>query len=1084
MDPLIYVERLIVDEAAAFAALVFRLTQASTQITSVQYQTSNGTAEASWDYTGRGLTTLTFAPGETQKIVQIALLPDTTAESIEHLWINLQNASGLVIAAPWSLVSIIDNDRSDRAPIASVDDISIDESNGLAKFTILLDRASNVPVTVSYRTLNDTATAGSDYQALTGSVTFAPGQTAKTISVTILNDAVAERAESFFFELTGISGVGGAQLGARRAVGTIGLSDGPAGATPVVTIDPITVSEGDVDGVAEITVRLSARSTTTTSVEILTSNGTAEASWDYHGRGAERLVFAPGETVKTYHIPIYNDATVENLEQFWVALRNPVGLVVDAQWSLVSIIDNDRGERAPIAWVDDVAVDESDGYARFVIGLDRASTVPVTVSYRTVNESATAGADYRAATGSVTFAPGETAKTIAVQIMDDTLAERAETFAFELTGISGVSGAQLGARRAVGTIGLSDGVAAATPFVTIDPITVSEGDPDGVVEVTVRLSARSTTSTSVELRTTNGEAEASWDYAGRGPDRLVFAPGETVKTYHIPIYDDASVERTEHFWVGLQNAVGLTISEPWSLVTIIDNDSADRPPVVSVSDVRLDEIDGFARFVISLDRAATVPFTVSYETVNGTAGASDFTARSGNVVFNPGDTSAVVAVAVTDDALSEGAETFNLRVTGLAGVTNAAVAKGAGVATISRSDGATTGTPTLSVADVSVSEGAGVARFHLVLDAPSTTARSVVVGTSNGSAQSSWDYLGRASHLVTFAPGETVKTIDVQILEDSTIEAAETFNLNLSSPTGLNLARTTAVATIVNNDPSQVSVAAVNPQRAEGNSAATTFTFVIDRSGVVASAQSVNWSVVAEGTNAADFQGNVIPSGTVAFAANQTRQTVVVRVVGDQVEEGNEAFSFRLSNPSNGLVIANQTARSIILNDDTTTVITGTNGADTLTGTGSANVIRGVGGADILFGLGGSDTLDGGAGADQLTGGAGADRQTGGAGADRFIFTALSDSTVALSGRDTVLDFSRAQGDRIDLSAIDANTALAGNQTFTLTPADFTGVAGQISVARWGNDNTVRLDVNGDGVADAAIQVVSVTALIAADFIL
>ena len=109
---------------------------------------------------------------------------------------------------------------------------------------------------------------------------------------------------------------------------------------------------------------------------------------------------------------------------------------------------------------------------------------------------------------------------------------------------------------------------------------------------------------------------------------------------------------------------------------------------------------------------------------------------------------------------------------------------------------------------------------------------------------------------------------------------------------------------------------------------------------------------------------------------------------------------------------------------------------------------------------------------------------TGGAGADTFIFTALSDSTPALAGRDRITDFSHADLDRIDLSALDANAGLAGNQAFVLVAEDFTGTPGEISVASWGTKRLVQLDVDGDGVADFALTVISATDLVAGDFIL
>jgi Ca2+-binding RTX toxin-like protein len=126
-----------------------------------------------------------------------------------------------------------------------------------------------------------------------------------------------------------------------------------------------------------------------------------------------------------------------------------------------------------------------------------------------------------------------------------------------------------------------------------------------------------------------------------------------------------------------------------------------------------------------------------------------------------------------------------------------------------------------------------------------------------------------------------------------------------------------------------------------------------------------------------------------------------------------------------------------------------------------ADTLVGAGGNDILYGLDGDDTLTGGGGADFLV---------GGAGADTFVFTAATDSSPFVS--DLVFDFNHAQGDRIDLSAIDANSNTAANDTFSVVTS-FSNAAGQLILATPDSSGYYHLsgDVNGDGVADFVIAV-------------
>ncbi len=160
--------------------------------------------------------------------------------------------------------------------------------------------------------------------------------------------------------------------------------------------------------------------------------------------------------------------------------------------------------------------------------------------------------------------------------------------------------------------------------------------------------------------------------------------------------------------------------------------------------------------------------------------------------------------------------------------------------------------------------------------------------------------------------------------------------------------------------------------------------------------------------------------------------------------------------------------------------------ADTLLGDANANEFHGNAGADIIKGFAGNDKIYGDAGADVITGGAGKDICYGGADADTFVFKTLADSTVALTGRDYLLDFTHLS-DKIDLSAIDANAGLAGNQAFSFIGLGaFTGVAGQLHLfANAAGFTVLSGDVDGDTVMDFAINIKGTgLGLTGADFIL
>jgi Ca2+-binding RTX toxin-like protein len=155
---------------------------------------------------------------------------------------------------------------------------------------------------------------------------------------------------------------------------------------------------------------------------------------------------------------------------------------------------------------------------------------------------------------------------------------------------------------------------------------------------------------------------------------------------------------------------------------------------------------------------------------------------------------------------------------------------------------------------------------------------------------------------------------------------------------------------------------------------------------------------------------------------------------------------------------------------------TGVGLAQTLSGNGAANRLTGDGDADTLRGMGGADALNGGAGGDRLAGGTGRDLLTGGAGADVFVYEALADSVGR--DRDRILDFSQADGDRIDLSAV-----FGGTIDF-IEGAAFSGIAGQLRQSTSGTSTLLELDTDGDKRANLLIGVDGAITFTDADFLL
>jgi subtilisin family serine protease len=209
-------------------AFTVTLSAAATANVSVNFATANGTATAGSDYAATS-GTLAFLPGETTKQILVDVIGDTAYEANETFAVALSGASAGARIATASATGTITNDDSQPPPPATptlaINSVAALENAGTFVFTVTLSAASSSKVTVRFGTANGTAKAGrtGDYTATSGTLTFNPGETSKTIAVAVRNDTVVEPDETFFVNLSRASG---ATIAVGRGTGTIRNDDG------------------------------------------------------------------------------------------------------------------------------------------------------------------------------------------------------------------------------------------------------------------------------------------------------------------------------------------------------------------------------------------------------------------------------------------------------------------------------------------------------------------------------------------------------------------------------------------------------------------------------------------------------------------------------------------------------------------------------------------------------------------------------------------------------------------------------------------------------------------------------------------
>ncbi|OYT91959.1 MAG: hypothetical protein CFE43_11155, partial [Burkholderiales bacterium PBB3] len=363
---------------------------------------------------------------------------------------------------------------------------SVNEAAGTLTYTVTLSNAASGPITVAYNAASGTATAGTDFSAA-GTLTFAPGVTSQTFTVAITNDGTFEGSEQFFVNLS--APTGGATIATGTVTTTI-LDDGtgPGGSdndTPVLSIANITVAEG---ASAVFTVSISNPSTSAVVFTPALNSGSATLGTDTAAAGtleffngsawvavSGNVTIPAGSTSVQLRLATTDDAIAEANETFTLTATPVSGSTTAAASGTATITDNDA---LPAFSINDVSVNEAAGTATFTVTRTGATSSASSVDYATASDTATSGADFVAASGTLNFAAGVTTVTITVPvtITNDGTFEGSEQF---FVNLSAPVNATISDNQGVGTI-LDDGTGPGgsdndTPVLSIANITVAEG---------------------------------------------------------------------------------------------------------------------------------------------------------------------------------------------------------------------------------------------------------------------------------------------------------------------------------------------------------------------------------------------------------------------------------------------------------------------------------------------------------------------------------------------------------------------------------------------------------------------------------
>ncbi len=866
------------------------LSSASQQTVTVNFATTNGSASAPSDFSAVFLDSLTFNPGETEKTLSIEISGDLDIESDETFLVNLSGAVNATVADAGGIGTLTNDDAAAAGIIQfSSSSYTVNEGGGTATITVNRASGSAGAVTVNSATSNGTATAGQDYTATAGTLSWANGDASpKTITIPITDDAAVEGSETVNITLS--NPTGGVVIGSPNPA-VLTINDNDAGSA-TISINDVSQAEGNSGNQLTFQVTLSAQSNQIVSVNYATSDGTAMAPGDYTAVPAQTLNFNPGQTQQQIVVNINGDTDVESNESFFVNLSSPVGASIADSQGVGTLTNDDGAVSAGTLQFSSLAysINENSPTATITVTRNSGTSGAVTVNYATSNGSATAGQDYTASSGILTWASGDgSAKNFTIPILDDNSLEGSETVNISLSSPTG--GSAIGSPGAsVLTIVDDD----SQPSIAISDVSQNEGNGANQMLFNVTLSAASTQTVTVNYSTANGTASAGTDYTAVSPTQIVFNPGEISKPAAVNIIGDFVIETDETLFVNLSGAVNAPIFDTQGVGTLVNDDAAG---VIQFESSGFSVSEGSPTAVITVTRTGGLSSGVSvqYFTIDGSAtSGQDYTRVSGSLTFEPNQATKTFSIPIINDLVDESDETVNLALDAPMGGASLGSPINAILTIVDNDD-----PPTLSISDASLNEGnLGQASltFTVTLTGQSSQAVTVNYSTANGTATAPGDYTAILSSDLTFNPGQTTKQITVQVKGDYDREQNENFFVNLTNPSGATITDAQGTGTILNDDFG----GAFRFTSAEYTVGEPSGVIVVSvqRTGGAASGVTVNYS--SSNSSAIAGQDYTAVAGTLTFEGGQTVKMFSIPIANDGVAEGEETFNLILSDATGG----------------------------------------------------------------------------------------------------------------------------------------------------------------------------------------
>jgi hypothetical protein len=675
-------------------------------------------------------------------------------------------------------------------------------------------------------------------------------------------------------------------------------------------------------GTVSVIVNRSGAMTSAVSVAYATVAQTAVAGSDFSSQSGVLQWAENDSTSKTISIPIGTATPFTGDKTFEIMLSTPSSSaqVSSPGAAVVTITGAGRLAKGTLSLgASSFTVAQNVGSLTVTVNRSGGSSGSISVAYATTSGTAVAGTDFTAASGTLSWADGDSAaKTFSVPVSNAAPFLGSKSFAIALSATN--SGVTLGS-PSTANVTVNGGASAPVGTLQLAAASITVAQSVGTLPISVNRTGGSAGAVSVAYATASGTAVAGTDFTPAS-GTLQWADGDaTPKTLAVGVMNGTPFSGNKTLTVALSKpSTGAAISSPGSASVTIAGDAV--PPIGSVelstTSFTVSQAAGKVSVTVNRIGGSNGAVGVTYQTSNGTAVAgTDFTASTGVVQWASGDAAAkTIAVPVSNATPFSGTRSFTLTLSTPSGGATLGSPISASVA-ITGDAVAAVGSLQLSASSFTVNQGSGTATVTVNRTGGSSGAIGVAYAASNGTAVAGIDFTATSGSL-SWADGDAVsKTLSVPISNTQPFSGTKSFSIALSSPSG---GATLGAPGSANVSITGDAAAPVGSLQLSASSYAVaqsigTVTMTVGRTGGSNGAISVTYATVnGSAVAGTDFTAT---NGTLSWAAGDaSAKTLSVPVSNANPFSGSKSFTVSLSSPTGGATLGSPSNASVSITGD------------------------------------------------------------------------------------------------------------------------------------------------------------------------